>query len=88
MGQMASDGIECQRRRLFCQWFKFTVRNEPQFDQSLEPVADTENQSVSYMEKFFHSLHEFCVAEYGRNKLAASIRFIPCGKAAGKHDNL
>ena len=88
MGQMASDGIECQRWSLFCQRLKFTVRNEPQFDQSLESVADTENQSVSYMEKLFHSLHEFCVAEYGRNKLAASIRFIPCGKAAGKHDNL
>ena len=47
LGNMTSDGVICQCRRICFLLTDFTVRNQTKFDQCLETVTDTKAESVT-----------------------------------------
>ena len=60
---MASDSVEGQSRGILRLSENLTVRNESQFDQCLESVADTERQSISFIQQFFYCFFDLCILE-------------------------
>ena len=62
---MASDGVEGQSRGILRLSENLTVRNESQFDQCLESVADTKGKSVSLIQQFGNSFFDLRILECG-----------------------
>ena len=67
---MAANGIVCQRRAVRFQRLDMAVRQEAEFNQGLEAVADTESQAIALIEQVFQGFRQDRVAEQGGNKLA------------------
>ena len=65
LGNMASDSVEGQSRGILRLSENLTVRNESQFDQCLESVADTKGKSVSLIQQFGNSLFDLRIPECG-----------------------
>ena len=86
--QMAANGVVRQSRAVSLQRLYMAIRQEAQFNQSLEAVADAESQAIALIEQRFQSFRQDGVAEQGGNELARAFRFVTGTETAGEHDDL
>ena len=86
--QMAANRIVRQRRAVRTQRLDPAIRQEPQFDQRLETVADTQCQPVPLVKQIIQRFFQRRATEQGRNKFARTFRFIASTETARKHDDL
>ena len=61
---------------------------KPQFDQSLEAVADPQRQPVSLIQEFLDRLPDLFILKSCGEEFGGAVRFIPRGKSAREHDHL
>ena len=85
---MAAYGIISQGRRLLCLAGDRPIWNQPKLNQSLEAVADAQNQSVSFIEKLLYRLLHLCILECSRKELGRAIRLVACAESSWEHDHL
>ena len=88
LGNMASDGIVGQCRRIRCLSHNFSVRNQTKFNQCLESVTNTKYKTISFVQKFFYCFFEFCILECSCKEFCWTIWFVTSWESAREHDDL
>ena len=84
---MTADRVKRERRAVVRHVTNLAVRHEPELDERLKPVADTEDESVT-IQQLLHRVFHVRFAEQCRDKLARAVRLVTARKAARKHENL
>ena len=87
-GHVPANPVECQSRAVGGQWPDLPIRQQAQFDQGLEAVADSQDQSVALLQQPGNRVRQRRIVEQRRNELARSLRFVPGAETAREHQYL
>ncbi len=79
-GLMAADRIKGQSRAGIIHFADFSVRHQSKLNQCLEPVTDTEHQTVTDIEQFHHALFNARITEKCGDKFTRTIRLVTAGE--------
>ena len=85
---MATDIVVGESRCAALGVTNFAVGNEAGFDESLEAVTDSEDESIAVLEEVHDGIGDAWAAENGGNKFAGSCGFVSGAKAAGEDKDL
>ena len=87
-GLVPCNGIEGQGGGILGHIHDLAEGHQTQLNERLEPVADTQHQTVPLLQQSVHFILDPGVPEECGNELAAAVRLIAAAEAAGQHDNL
>ncbi len=66
----------------------FAVSGEAGFDQCLETVANSEDQTIAIFEEIGNRISNAWVTQDGCDKFCGAIGFVTCGKTTGNEEDL
>ena len=84
---MSVDIISEQCRRILGDGSEVSIRQESGFHQSLEAVADAQNQAAACDKRLNGCRNLLIVKDIG-NEFSASVRLVACRESAAEHQNL
>ena len=85
---VATYPVKGEGRAVLRQRTNLSVRQQTQFDQRLESVADAEHQPVPFIEQLHDCFGQTRAMEQGRNELAGAVRFVAGAEPARQHQYL
>ena len=78
MGNVPVQRVEGQRRAVLRLRQDPSLRYQSELDQSLEPVADPEDQAVPFLQKALHRFLHPVISKCRGKKLRGAVRLISC----------
>ena len=88
LGLMPSNCIEGQCRAVCIRLDDLPKRNQTQFDQSLEAVADTAHQAAAHIDQIGHGIFHLLVSEERCDEFCTAVWFIAAGESTRQEDHL
>ena len=85
---MSADCVKCQSRTVALCLSYLSVRYKTELDKRLKAVADTEDKSVTIIQKLHNRGAHLFVFERRFYELARTIGFITAAESTGEHYNL